>query len=75
MARGAPLGEVYAEAMAAMRPEFGHWLRFDHVMPFNVSRAYDEAGGLDRPRIRTAERDREILSSLAASRGIAGQGV
>ena len=75
VARGAPLGEVYAEAMAAMRPEFGHWLRFDHVMPFNVSRAYDEAGGLDRPRIRTAERDREILSSLAASRGIAGQGV
>ena len=27
-------------------------------MPFDVSRAYDEAKGLDHPRIWTAERDR-----------------
>jgi hypothetical protein len=26
-------------------------------MPFDVSRAYDEAQGMDQPRIRTAEGD------------------
>jgi len=73
VARGAPLGAVYAEAMAAMRPEFGHWVRFDHCMPFNVSRAYDEAGGLDQPRIWTAERDAEMWKSLEASRMKSGE--
>ncbi len=33
-------------------------------MPFNVSRAYDEAKGLDRPRIWTAERDLEMWRAL-----------
>ncbi len=73
VARGAPLGAVYAEAMAAMRPEFGHWVIFDHCMPFNVSRAYDEAGGLDRPRIWTAERDAEMWKSLEALRMKSGE--
>ena len=33
-------------------------------MPFDVSRAYDEAKGLDRPRISTAERDVEMWKAL-----------
>jgi hypothetical protein len=37
---------------------------FEHCMPFNVSRAYDEAKGLDRPRIWTAERDLEMWRAL-----------
>jgi glyoxylase-like metal-dependent hydrolase (beta-lactamase superfamily II) len=64
VARGAALKEVYDEAMAAMRPKYGSWVIFEHCMPFNVSRAYDEAKGLDRPRIWTAERDIEMWRAL-----------
>jgi glyoxylase-like metal-dependent hydrolase (beta-lactamase superfamily II) len=64
VARGASLKEVYDEAMAAMRPKYGHWVIFEHCMPFDVSRAYDEAQGLDHPRIWTAERDVEMWRAL-----------
>ena len=55
--------------MAALRPRFGHWVIFDHCMPFNVSRAFDEASGHDRPRIWTAERDLEMWQALASQSG------
>ena len=64
VAKGAPLHAIYAEAMHRMRPQFGHWVIFDHCMPFNVSRAYDEAQGIDTPRIWTAERDVEMWKAL-----------
>ena len=60
----APLKAVYDQAMAAMRPKYGHWVIFDHCMPFNVSRAYDEARGLDHPRIWTAQRDVDLWQAL-----------
>jgi glyoxylase-like metal-dependent hydrolase (beta-lactamase superfamily II) len=63
-AAGASLGETYQEAMAAMRPKYGQWVIFEHCMPFNVSRAFDEANGLDHPQIWTAERDIEMWRSL-----------
>ncbi len=63
-AKGADLRGIYAEAMDRMRPEFGHWVIFDHCMPFNVSRAFDEAQGIDTPRIWTAERDVEMWKAL-----------
>ena len=66
MAKGADLKTIYQEAMAALRPRFGHWVIFDHCMPFNVSRAFDEATGHDRPRIWTAERDVEMWQALEA---------
>jgi glyoxylase-like metal-dependent hydrolase (beta-lactamase superfamily II) len=59
-----PLKQVYDQAMAAMRPKYGHWVIFEHCMPFNVTRAYDEARGLDTPRIWTAERDIEMWRAL-----------
>lgn len=62
---GRPLGEVYREVMAAMTPAYGDWFLFQHCMPFNVSRAFDEAIGVAHPRIWTAERDREMWSALA----------
>ena len=43
LARKQSLGDFYAEAMERMRPDFGHWVIFEHCMPFNVSRAYDES--------------------------------
>ena len=63
-AGNAPLKAVYDEAMAAMRPKYGHWVIFEHCMPFNVTRAHDEARGLDTPRIWTAERDVEMWRAL-----------
>ena len=50
--------------LAALRPSYGHWVIFDHCMPFDVTRAYDEAGGLSHPRIWTAERDLEMWKAL-----------
>jgi tetratricopeptide (TPR) repeat protein len=33
----------YDKAMTALQPRYGNWVIFDHCMPFDVSRAYDEA--------------------------------
>ena len=63
-AGNAPLKAVYNQAMAEMRPKYGHWVIFEHCMPFNVTRAWDEARGLDHPRIWTAERDVEMWRAL-----------
>jgi len=62
--RGHSLGECYREAMDALRPRYGHWVIFEHCMPFNVSRAFDEASGIAHPRIWTAERDLEMWRAL-----------
>jgi glyoxylase-like metal-dependent hydrolase (beta-lactamase superfamily II) len=59
-----PLKQVYDRAMQELRPKYGHWVIFDHCMPFDVSRAYDEAKGIDNPRIWTAERDVEMWQAL-----------
>ncbi len=61
---GHTLKQVYDTALRELRPKYGHWVIFDHCMPFDVSRAYDEAKGLDHPRIWTAERDIEMWSAL-----------
>ena len=55
---------IYDETFAALEPEFGNWVIFEHCMPFDVSRAYDEASGVADPRIWTAERDVEMWRSL-----------
>ena len=73
IARRVPLGELYLEVLAAMRPAFGHWVIFDHCMPFNVSRAYDEASGIDHPRIWTAERDVGMWRSLEGKAATDGE--
>lgn len=65
-ASGKDLKQAYDETYAKLKPEFGHWVIFDHCLPFDISRAYDEAGGLDDPRIWTAERDAEMWQALAS---------
>ena len=62
-----PLKQVYDTALAELRPKYGHWVIFDHCMPFDVSRAYDEAKGIDNPRIWTAERDIEMWRALESA--------
>jgi glyoxylase-like metal-dependent hydrolase (beta-lactamase superfamily II) len=61
---GRDLKSVYASTLDAVRPKYGHWVIFDHCMPFDVSRAYDEATGHRDPRIWTAERDVEMWKAL-----------
>ena len=61
---GAPLKEAYRAAREAMDGRFGDWAIYEHCMPFNVARAYDEANGVDVPRVWTAERDREMWEEL-----------
>jgi glyoxylase-like metal-dependent hydrolase (beta-lactamase superfamily II) len=63
-AAGKDLKTVYRETMAALRPKYGHWVIFDHCMPFDVTRAYDEATQHRDPRIWTAERDIEMWKAL-----------
>lgn len=64
VARGQSLKETYAAAHAALEPVYGSWVIFEHCLPFNVSRAYDEAGGIAHPRIWTDQRDREMWAAL-----------
>jgi glyoxylase-like metal-dependent hydrolase (beta-lactamase superfamily II) len=64
VAKGWDLKAIYDDTMGFMRPRYGKWVIFEHCMPFNVTRAYDEAMGLDRPRIWTAERDVEMWKAL-----------
>jgi glyoxylase-like metal-dependent hydrolase (beta-lactamase superfamily II) len=61
---GRDLNNVYKATVEALRPKYGHWVIFDHCLPFDVSRAYDEATNYRDPRIWTAERDIEMWKSL-----------
>ncbi len=61
-------GGSLAEAMAACRavcdPKFGDFAIYEHCLPFNVARAYDEARDVLHPRIWTAERDAAMWADL-----------
>ena len=63
-ASGKDLRTVYKETYAALKPRFGDWVIFDHCLPFDVTRAYDEATKYRDPRIWTAQRDKEMWQSL-----------
>jgi glyoxylase-like metal-dependent hydrolase (beta-lactamase superfamily II) len=63
-AGGKDLKTVYRDTYAALKPRYGHWVIFDHCMPFDVTRAYDEATQHRDPRIWTAERDRQMWETL-----------
>ena len=63
-AKGEDLRKVYEATFAKLQPKYGHWVIFNHCMPFDVTRAYDEASGHADPRIWTAERDREMWLAL-----------
>jgi glyoxylase-like metal-dependent hydrolase (beta-lactamase superfamily II) len=63
-ARGGSLKEAWAAVRAECDPKFKDYAIYEHCLPFNVARAYDEARGLDTPRIWTAERDRHMWADL-----------
>jgi glyoxylase-like metal-dependent hydrolase (beta-lactamase superfamily II) len=61
---GRDLRKVYEETFAKLQPKYGEWVIFNHCMPFDVTRAYDEATQFPDPRIWTAERDRQMWLAL-----------
>lgn len=64
VAAGMDLKAAMAHARKKMDPVFGHVFIYEHCLPFDVSRAYDEASGIKNPRIWTAERDKEMWQAL-----------
>ncbi len=62
--RGGTVAEAFRAAHDALVPEYGRWPIFEHCLPFDVQRLWDELDGIDWPRIWTAERDREVWDSL-----------
>ena len=64
VAQGLDLNAIYKATYAALKPRFGHWVIFDHCMPFDVTRCHDELTAHAHPRIWTAERDRQMWETL-----------
>ncbi|QGK69185.1 MBL fold metallo-hydrolase [Allosaccharopolyspora coralli] len=62
--RGGSLKDAFDATHAALNDDYGHWPIFEHCLPFDVSRLWDELSGVDRPVIWTAERDREVWAQL-----------
>jgi glyoxylase-like metal-dependent hydrolase (beta-lactamase superfamily II) len=62
--RGGTLKEAFEATHEQLAPGFGGWPIFEHCLPFDVSRLWDELSGVERPRIWTAERDREVWAEL-----------
>jgi glyoxylase-like metal-dependent hydrolase (beta-lactamase superfamily II) len=58
--------DAYRATHDALAPRYGTFPIFEHTMPFNVQRAWDELDGIDHPRIWTVERDRAVWDELTA---------
>jgi glyoxylase-like metal-dependent hydrolase (beta-lactamase superfamily II) len=61
---GHDLRQAFAHVRSKMDPLFADVFIYEHCLPFDVSRAIDEASGIGHPRIWTAERDREMWQAL-----------
>ena len=61
---GGSLKEAWDACRASCDDKFGDYAIYEHCLPFNVARAYDEARDLDTPRIWTAERDKQLWTDL-----------
>jgi len=64
VAKGRTLKDSFAATREAMDPKFGSFAIYEHCLPFNVSRAFDEASGINDPVIWTAERDQQMWEAL-----------
>ena len=61
---GGTLKDAWDAVRAECDPKFKDYAIYEHCLPFNVSRAYDEARGIAHPRIWTDKRDIEMWESL-----------
>jgi glyoxylase-like metal-dependent hydrolase (beta-lactamase superfamily II) len=64
MQAGGTLKDAFELVYAQLAPRYAGYPIFDHTMPFNIQRAWDELEGIDHPRIWTAERDHEVWNAL-----------
>ena len=62
--RGGTVKEAFEETRDLLAPKFGMWPIFEHCLPFDVQRLWDECDGIDWPRIWTDERDQEVWDKL-----------
>jgi glyoxylase-like metal-dependent hydrolase (beta-lactamase superfamily II) len=63
-ARNGALKEAWEAVRAVCDPKFSDYAIYEHCLPFNVARAYDEARGIAHPRIWTDTRDIEMWQAL-----------
>jgi hypothetical protein len=63
-ARNGTLKEAWDACRAECDPKFKDYAIYEHCLPFNVARAYDEARGIAHPRIWTAQRDLDMWAAL-----------
>jgi len=63
-ARNGTLKEAWDAVRAECDPRFSDYAIYEHCLPFNVARAYDEARGIAHPRIWTDKRDIEMWEEL-----------
>lgn len=62
--QGGTLKEAFDRTHAALAPKFGKWPIFEHCLPFDVQRVWDELDGIDWPVIWTMERDHAVWDEL-----------
>lgn len=62
--RGGSLKDAFLACHAALEPKFGRWPIFEHCLPFDVKRLWDEMDGKDWPEIWTMELDRKVWDQL-----------
>ena len=64
VAKGFALKDCMKLTRELMDAKFAGFAIYEHCLPFNVSRAFDEASGIDAPVIWTAARDKEMWAAL-----------
>lgn len=64
VAQGLDLKGTMVLTRKNMDPQFGQVFIYEHCLPFDVTRAHDEASGIRDPRIWTAERDQQMWHAL-----------
>ena len=62
--KGGSLRDAWDAVRAECDPKFADYAIYEHCLPFNVARAFDEACDIDTPRIWTAERDQQMWEAL-----------
>lgn len=58
------LKQAFGAAHAALAPDYGVWPIFEHCLPFDVARVWEELQGTIEPTIWTPERDRAVWAQL-----------
>lgn len=62
--QGGTLKQAFDACHAALEPKFGRWPIFEHCLPFDVKRLWDEMDGKDWPEIWTMDLDRAVWAEL-----------